>query len=301
MHTLFSNSRTARIALLALAFTLGSAWLSLPPRVSALAAPQETIHQVYITNITDISFTVSWTTDELSNGQVEWGPTPDLGNTTADPVANTTTHSVEVSGGGVNPLSTYYFQVRSGATVDDNGGAFFTVTTGPTLTSSPGSIIYYGFMFQSGGVTPVQNGIVYLQIQDANGSGSPGASQWLSARTENTSGTPGVWNINLVNARLTTLANYFSFSPGDQVRLIWQGGLYGCIGESPSDTRLFTIPSDTIIQVDMNLDNSPTAVSLHSFSAHPPAPTLPAILLLSSTLLAGTIAILLCRRRKKII
>jgi phosphodiesterase/alkaline phosphatase D-like protein len=94
------------------------------------AAPdrQGALHKVYITDVRDNQFVVSWTTDTPSNGQVEWGTTTALGSTTADGVASTTTHYVVIT--GLAPSTVYYFQVRSGSLVDNNHGSYYTVTTG---------------------------------------------------------------------------------------------------------------------------------------------------------------------------
>jgi hypothetical protein len=52
---------------------------------------------VRVTDITDASATVRWTTAEGTTGRVEWGPTAALGNTTQDPNLSTD-HAVVLSG-----------------------------------------------------------------------------------------------------------------------------------------------------------------------------------------------------------
>ncbi len=126
------------------------------------AAPRLLVfHPVYITDVNDNSFVVSWTTDEASAGQVDWGTAPEsLTTTTADLMTeDTTTHYVII--GGLTSGETYYFQVRSGGETDDNGGAYYSVTTGPTL-GLPGSKTVWGYAYASDGTTPLPNAIVYL-------------------------------------------------------------------------------------------------------------------------------------------
>ncbi len=55
--------------------------------------------------------TVQWTTSPASDGSVEWGPTPSLGQVTA-PTAVTALHEVEVS--GLLPNRTYHYRVLAG-------------------------------------------------------------------------------------------------------------------------------------------------------------------------------------------
>lgn len=234
----------------------------------AQAAPQlQTTHRVYITNVWENGFTVSWTTDTASDGHVDYGPTAALGNTVADAVASTTTHYVDVS--GLLPETIYFFQIRSGSTTDDNGGAYYSVTTGSVLGGNPGSHNLYGYLFESNGTTAVPNAIVYLQLQDADGSPATGDSAWVSARTDNS----GLWFYNLSNIRTVDGTGRFGFNQGaDNVRLIWQGGIFGAVGEvGNEDVR--TIPAANT-RIDMSLDNNPTAIQIQSFGSHSTTPAL---------------------------
>ena len=130
--------------------------------------------------------------------------------------------------GGLAPLTTYYFQTRSGSLIDNNGGAFYTVTTGPDWIQVPSSHFVYGYVYESNGTTPVPNAVVYLQVQDANGGGSPGNSQWVTARTDATGG----WFFrDLGNIRTADTNFSFTFSDGaDHLRLMAQGGDRGVAG-----------------------------------------------------------------------
>ena len=82
----------------------------------SFAAPnmQGAIHRVYVTDVRDVYFVVSWTTDSISTGSVNYGPaspTCTLSSTANDVLnpAATTTHYVEVSGLTAN--TAYCFDV----------------------------------------------------------------------------------------------------------------------------------------------------------------------------------------------
>lgn len=239
----------------------------LMPSITSQAAPNQpdlVINKVYITDVRDGSFVVSWTTDTASDGHVDWGLTTSLGNTTSDLVASTTTHYVIIA--GLTASTPYYLQIRSGGVTNNNGGSYYTVTTGPTLgIPTPGKTVY-GYMRQSDGTTGVPNGIVYIQLQDNNGSGSPGSAQWVSSRTDST----GVWSYDLVNVRTSNASAYFTFTDGaDQMRMVWQGGSYGAEGDTPDDIEIYTIPATFPSQINKPLAGSPTAVSLVDYTASP--------------------------------
>lgn len=221
------------------------------------------ITNVRVTNINNGGFVVSWKTDTASNGTVTWGTSSPPTQVAVDPVSSTTTHYVTISGLTQNTL--HYFQVSStdgtGSTVDNNSGAYYTVTTGAELISGPGQNLIWGVVYQSNGSTPVANAIVYLVLQDANGSGSMGASQMLSSR----SGSNGVWGINLVNVRTSDNQNYYSYTlGGDHLSIIAQGGVYGTRGILTPWT--ITLPAVVPAQQNIILSEAPTAVTLSSFS-----------------------------------
>ena len=185
--------------------------------------PAPILSEVRVTNVRDTSFTVSWTTDVDANGEVHYGTDPSALNQIAydDCGAGTLgdTHYVTLQ---VWPQTTYYFDVISGATTDDNGGAHYNVITGPTL-ELPGSDTIYGQAFQEDGTTPAEGTIVYITLRDADGSGSPGEAATLSALVDSS----GYWYTNLGNARTADLGDYFDYTDGDWVLLKAQGAADG--------------------------------------------------------------------------
>lgn len=190
------------------------------------AADTITLYRVFVTGVSDIKFTVTWSTDTLTDGQVDWGTTTGLGNTTSDLVSNTRDHYVTIPYGDavLEASTTYYFRVRSGGVTDDNMGDLYQVKTGPaTGAPSPGRIIW-GYVYQPGGSVPAADAIVYLQLQDANSLGSAGASQWAATRAD----SAGVWSYSLNNIRTASPGGFFSFTDGvDKLHTIARGGNHG--------------------------------------------------------------------------
>lgn len=189
---------------------------------STLAGP--TISQIQITNVRDVSFTVSWLTDTPTAGHVNYGPTTALGATAYDDRgAGTTDDTHHVTLSNLDPNTTYHFDIVSGATLDDNGGAHYSVTTGPTLDlQTPDAI--YGQAFLEDGSTPATGALVYVTVKDNDGSGSAGESALMSGLVN----TSGYWSVNLANSRTAGLAAPFDYSSsGDNVVVEAEGGTDG--------------------------------------------------------------------------
>ena len=101
------------------------------------------ISNVLATNVTGNSATITWTTSENANSTVNYGTATPPGSTVNDLTNYVTSHSVLVT--GLLPCTTYYFSVASvdlagNGTTEDNGGAYYTFTTGvnvnPTYAST---------------------------------------------------------------------------------------------------------------------------------------------------------------------
>ena len=206
----------------------------------AAAAPQATsMYQVYVTDVNDRKFVVTWTTDAPTTGTVEWGTsasTP-FPNSTSDAVASTVCHRVVIS--GLRPDTDYYFQVKSGSMTDDNNGDFFKVTTSSMASlPTPGPVLW-GYVYEQNGTTPVPNAIVYLQLQDNGGGGDTGNSPWVTARTN----ASGFWSYALANMRKADGSGFFDFQGGtDKLRIVRQGGDKGVTGEDDLP-RVLTVPT----------------------------------------------------------
>jgi len=229
-------------------------WLLASMRASiptAASAPTVTISEVRVTNVRDTTFTVSWVTDQAATGEVHYGTdsvnlnhivSDDRGAATSDDI-----HYVTLL--GLLPDTLYYFDVVSVGTTNDNGGAHYgirgasarqdrvlhTVTTGRTLDSPPPSDTIYGQVLEEDGVsnsfglTPAEGTIVYIDLLDDDGSGSPGQAAALSSLAD----SDGYWHVGLGSARTADLGNYFSYSAsGDRVQLTAQGAGDGTASET---------------------------------------------------------------------
>lgn len=191
-----------------------------PRRADQPEGSQAAAYPVRVSNVRDTTFTVSWVTDAPTTGQVQYAANPQALNQIADDArgagTNSGTHYATVR--GLLPNTTYYFDVISGGSTDDNGGKHYQVTTGPTLSPVAPSTAF-GEVFQADGTTLADGTIVYLQVVDRNGAGSAGASALLSALVES-----GYWAVDVNGARTVDLNSRFvSSEQGDQIALEVQG------------------------------------------------------------------------------
>src|SRR5581483_4739311 len=106
------------------------------------ANPSQNPNDVRITNISDTSFTVSYTTDDKALGSVSYGTDPKMGNTALDdrdqqkgvPTAYNT-HFITLK--GLQPETAYYFSIISGELTLLNNGVPFQVSTGKSFGETP--------------------------------------------------------------------------------------------------------------------------------------------------------------------
>ena len=89
--------------------------------------------------ISDAGATITWSTNEDSTSQVEWGTTTGLGTYTASSTAYSQSHSVILT--GLSSSTAYYYRVMSSDHANnfasnDNGGSRYTFTTGAGATTT---------------------------------------------------------------------------------------------------------------------------------------------------------------------
>jgi hypothetical protein len=196
-----------------------SVWSLLATPVQA-GAPAD----VRISNVADQRFSLSWVTSAAETGYLRWGVDPaNMSAQTEDDrgagVASTTHH---VTIGNLAPKTAYYVDVVSGATVDNNGGAHYRVTTGTALDPGSPAPPVYGQLSRSDGLSPAGI-LVYGTVRDGDSRGTPGASGLLSGVVQEKD--QGYWYLNLGLARLADLSGLFSYSPsGDKLALRFVGG-----------------------------------------------------------------------------
>jgi hypothetical protein len=257
-------ARSAFFLTLLVALLLGS-------RASAQDAPaiSGNINKIYVTDVTDVSFQVSWTTDSPNNNSsVNFGTSAGaLTNSAPDDITvSSYVHTVYVSHG--SPNTDIYFEVVSGGETDNNGGAKYKVTSGAILGVPPSGYNIKGTVYKEGGVVPAPNVIVFIQLQPASGAGnsvSASNSQWVTALTASN----GTWIYNLGQVRTENAGAYYNATYGqNMMRIDWQGGIEGNVGEAPGDERIYVTPSTFPGTYDITLDKTPTAVKMVDLRAY---------------------------------
>ncbi|MBU0700847.1 fibronectin type III domain-containing protein [bacterium] len=184
---------------------------------ASFAAPS----QIKKTNITGAAFTISWITDSIGTGAIRYGIGTDSINILAADNRLSSTHHVVIEK-ELSPNTTYYYDIIYGGSTDDNHGQHYQLTTGKAMNYS-GSDSIYGHVYKTDG-SCVADAIVYVQINDLDGTGSVGSSSELSAVVKQN----GSWFIDLINVRTNDLSSLFDYSSsGDSLSIFVQAGIDG--------------------------------------------------------------------------
>ncbi|HUU45785.1 MAG TPA: CARDB domain-containing protein, partial [Acidobacteriota bacterium] len=183
-----------------------------------LTAVAPAISNVTVGSVTSSSATISWVTDSLSFGGVNYG-TASVGEYTLCEWNwwGGWLHLVELD--GLEPETSYLFEVESGETVDDNDGAYYSFTTTSVGAGKPGTV--YGKVLLEDS-TPAPMAIVSATLADAGGA----ESSQLSVMA----GWDGSWVFNLGNLKDPVGNGVMEYASGDTVHLSAQGGADGTGG-----------------------------------------------------------------------
>jgi hypothetical protein len=166
---------------------------------------------VRISNITDSSFTVSWTTDRETSGFVLWGENQSsLTRTESDEVSSSgNTHLANIR--GLSPSSDYFFKINSGGDTFDNDNIPWQITTGAQLPPPAKASTISGSVLTASG-EPSPNSLVYITV---------GSASFLSTATSQS----GSWVISLSSARNSNLDAYYEVDPvNDVIEILVQAG-----------------------------------------------------------------------------
>jgi hypothetical protein len=149
---------------------------------------------IRVSNITDNSTTISWTTDKETSGFIAWGQSQ--GDTSKVAQEDSTSqkyfsHSISLS--GLSPNTNYFYKINSDGTSFDNGGIPWQFTTGVTLDINKNSILLSGTIINATGAPEVKS-LVYANV----------GSYLLSTLTSDA----GNFVFQLGSARTTDLTNY---------------------------------------------------------------------------------------------
>jgi len=162
------------------------------------ASSEEAPKDVRISNITDSSFTVSWTTDKETLGFIKWGK--NVNN--LDKVENDTIsqegyiHSSTIR--SLNAQTEYYFKINSNSQDFDNQKTAWKIKTGTQLAEPAKNIIISGSVLNQNG-TPAVNALVYFSV---------GEGSLLSAVTSKT----GTWLMPISQMRNKNLDSYITIN-----------------------------------------------------------------------------------------
>ena len=213
------------------------------------------ISGVGVSSIAAAGATVSWMTDEASDTQVDYGPTPGYGSSTALASALVTSHSVSLS--GLQGSTLYHYRVKSrdaAGNLATSGDFTFTTTidtTAPTIsavgaisiTSTSADITWltnelsdsqtlYGTTSAYGTLTAVAPTLVtahvislsglqastlyHYQVKSRDGAGNLATSTDFTFTTSADNGTPDIFDISASSITTTSATiNWRTNNPSD--------------------------------------------------------------------------------------
>lgn len=173
------------------------------------AAPSTQAENVTVTNITDRSFVVTFTTPNKTASVVSYGTSVNLGETTLDDrdkktgtVTPFTSHYITIP--NLRPSTTYYFSITNGQDTYLDNGKPYQVDTGPALASeNPNSFEVSGNILFPNIQEKIQ-GLVYVSLD----------SSQLISQLSNSDGT---FKIPLVYIRSKDLKSYLKIDNNNLV------------------------------------------------------------------------------------
>lgn len=192
------------IAIGATTFLIGK-----PTFFTGNASPTSTPSQVRITNVSDLGFNVSYTTDSYILGTVNIGKDKNLGQVVTDSkdqgkVKEHKLHNFTIQ--NLAPSTKYFFSITSGQDTYLNNGVPYEVTTGPELASKKGAGFIVGKVINSDGQIP-KEGIVFATTQGA---------QTLSSDIK----PDGTYTISLEGLRKDDFSTGFDLQSNSQIKLL---------------------------------------------------------------------------------
>jgi len=136
------------------------------------------ISDIATSDITDTSATITWTTDEASDSEVNYGISMALGTIESD-LTMVSMHSVTLT--GLAPKTTYYYEVEStdssvNTATDDNNDVYYTFTTTTSDTPPPSNEMNIASIEMSTDTRPAGRNVftwALATVTVINSSGSP--------------------------------------------------------------------------------------------------------------------------------
>ncbi len=175
----------------------------------AQSAPQD----IRISNISDTSATLSWTTPKETANFVIWGDSAGSVSKVEKETENDQkffNHSVNLT--GLKPNSNYFFKINSDGTTYDNQNIPWQFTTGAQLNVNQNSFAVSGSVITASGV-PAKKALVYMTI----------GGYLMSTLTSDS----GNFVFQLTSARTPDLLSYVQINPSQTLLDISVIGLPG--------------------------------------------------------------------------
>ncbi|MBI2939849.1 MAG: hypothetical protein HYY04_05365 [Chloroflexi bacterium] len=192
--------------------------------------PNLRVESVRVSNLSDTAAVISWITTEDATGAVVYSisgtfqSSLSLWERAGVRAASTsiafddrgpdfvgTTHYVVLT--GLEPSSTYQFQIDTDGALGGDDGSPYVFQTGPSLLpGAPNSVV--GRLLDEQGYLAA-GCLLYVRLSDGDSTGSAGDSAWLSALTDEN----GEWLVEL-QARTSDLQGFFDYQIGGDTILV---------------------------------------------------------------------------------
>lgn len=187
------------VIFLALSLALGVGFVSYSQSFRLGASGELSPKDVRVSNISDNSFVVSWTTDKKTTGFVKYGENQNsLGKVAEESTAGENlTHLVRIS--GLSPGNNYFFKINSGGKDLDNNGLAWQAQTGPQIGEPVQNMIASGTVLTASG-KPAANALIHITF---------GGALLTVATSAN-----GSWLVPISSARTADLTAFQNINPG---------------------------------------------------------------------------------------
>jgi hypothetical protein len=127
------------------------------------ASTTVTPKDIRVSNLTDTSATITWTTEGQTADFISYGDTQSVGNIENETQDNQKffTHSITLT--GLKAGTTYFYKINSEGTTFDNNGIPWQFATGPALSENQNTITVSGSVLTAAG-QPAQRAIIYITV-----------------------------------------------------------------------------------------------------------------------------------------
>lgn len=179
------------------------------------ANPTQIPESIKITNVSDTSFTVSYTTGDDVFGSINYGASPAFGQTALDDRDSLSKSVVphkmhSISANNLDPQTTYYFSITSAENKYLNDEQAFSIKTAPSIERSPSAQKPVSGKVLLPDSSPPQESIIYLFAD---------GGQTISALVR----SDGTYLLPLNSLRNNALDKYFEFGADTKIKMVVVG------------------------------------------------------------------------------